>query len=146
MVCISLALFQEAFCAHGLFCLSSIAYVFKFSFESACFFLFLFFVFLYIALHCSWNNIGHKNAYDYKEQEEGKHQQSEAACLTSQLVNGGAGNQPYSPSLVSLACPRLELTLGEESRLTAFSSLAFWKHHGPLGQCDPALSSSFTPC
>ena len=41
--------FQEAFCAHGLFCLSSIAYVFKFSFESACFFLFLFFVFLYIA-------------------------------------------------------------------------------------------------
>lgn len=106
----------------------------------------LFFVFLYIALHSSWNNIGHKNAYNYKEQEEGKRQQSEAACLTSQLVSGGAGTQPYGPSLVSLAHPRLELTLGEESRLTAFSSLAFWKEHGPLGQCDPALSSSFTPC
>lgn len=40
MVCISLALFQESFCAHGLFYLSSIAYVFKFSFESACLFFF----------------------------------------------------------------------------------------------------------
>lgn len=106
----------------------------------------LVFVFLYIALHSSWNNIGHKNAYSYKEQEEGKHQQSEAACLTPQLVSGGAGSQPYGPSLARLTCPRPELTLGEESRLTAFSSLEFWKEHGPLGQCDPALNSSFTPC
>ena len=106
----------------------------------------LFFVFLYIALHSSWNNTGHKNAYSYKEQEEGKRQQSETACLTSQLVSGGAGNQPYGPSLVSLTCPRPELTLGEESTLTAFSSLVFWKEHGPLSQCDPALNSSCTPC
>lgn len=37
MVCVSLALFQESFCAHGLFYLSSVAYIFKFPFESACF-------------------------------------------------------------------------------------------------------------